>query len=181
MIIFDTETTGLVQPEAMPLSKQPQIIEFAAIKIDDITLEEKGRLEFLCNPGKPLTPEIVKITKITDAMLKGKKGFDCHAQQLIEFMFGERTIIAHNVAFDMSMLRLEARRLDLLSKTPWPPNQVCTVEASMPLKGFRLNLTKLHLHCMGKDFPQAHRAMADVEALVNCTRWLIKNSYITLP
>lgn len=46
-IVFDTETTGLLKPESAPLSEQPQIIEFAGIKVDFDTLEEIDRLEFL--------------------------------------------------------------------------------------------------------------------------------------
>lgn len=180
MIIFDTETTGLVQPWAMPIAKQPQIIEFAAIKIDDSSFKEIDRMEFLCNPGKPLPPEIVKITKITDAMLKGKLSFASHLPKLSEFFLGEEYIAAHNITFDTSMLQLELMRIDSLIKFPWPMHHIDTVESSMPLKGFRLNLTKLHAHCFGKDFPAAHRAMADVEALTKCTIWLIQNKYIRL-
>ena len=35
MILFDTETTGLVQAYATPLADQPHIIEFAALKLSD--------------------------------------------------------------------------------------------------------------------------------------------------
>ena len=35
IIMFDTETTGLLLPEGAPLENQPQIIEFAAIAMDN--------------------------------------------------------------------------------------------------------------------------------------------------
>jgi len=43
-IIFDTETTGLPVNSIIDIKKQPEIIEFAAIKIDDETLDEIDRL-----------------------------------------------------------------------------------------------------------------------------------------
>jgi DNA polymerase III alpha subunit (gram-positive type) len=181
MIIFDTETTGLTEPEAMPLTKQPQIIEYAAIKLDDETLEEVDRLEFLCDPGKPLPPEIIRITGLKDSDLAGKPKFCDMLHKLREFHLGERTIIAHNAAFDLSLMRYEMRRLDAMQRFPWPYNQVCTVVQSMPIKGFRLNMQKLHEHCFGKGFEGAHRAMTDVEALSKCVVWMINHDLITLP
>jgi DNA polymerase III alpha subunit (gram-positive type) len=178
MIIYDTETTGLVKPKAARLSEQPQIIEFAAIKIDPISLNEVDRIEFLCNPGVPLPAEIVKITRITDAMLKGKKTFAHHIPELKKFFLGSQHLVAHNLAFDRNMLHLELQRLDMVTMFPWPPDQFCTVEAAMPIRGFRLNLTKLHNHFFGKDFPEAHRAMHDVEALTKCVVEMIKKGYI---
>jgi DNA polymerase-3 subunit alpha len=180
MIIFDTETTCLAKPLAARLSDQPQIIEFAAIKLDDVTLNEVGRISLLINPCKELDPVITKITGITDSNLKVQKSFPHHIAAISDFFLGERYSLAHNHAFDSSMLEFELKRLDMLTKFPWPPKQICTVEASFPIKNFRLNLTKLHGHLFGKDFPVAHRAMADVEALTRCVVELIKRGLIKL-
>ena len=57
MIVFDLETTGLPKAEGSDLDMQPRIIEFGAIKVDD-NLEEVDRLEFFCNPGHELDPQI---------------------------------------------------------------------------------------------------------------------------
>lgn len=181
MIVWDTETTGLVKAKATRLSDQPKIIEFAAIKLDDITLDEVGRIEMLIDPQMPLPEFIVKNIKITDAMVKGKGTFAKHLPAISDFFIGERNSAAHNHAFDSNMLNFELSRLDKLTKFPWPPNQICTVEASYPMRRFRLNLTKLHLELFGKEFASAHRAMADVEALARCTKELIKKGFITLP
>lgn len=181
MIIWDTETTGLVGPIALPLSKQPRIIEFAGIKVDNKTHKEVGRLEFMCRQPTPLTAEIVGITGITDKMLSTKKTFAEHLPELADFFLGETISIAHNLAFDTSMLSMELQRLDYGCRFPWPFHQICTVVESHHLRGHRLSLTKLHNFCFGKDFPSAHRAMADVEALTKCTLWLIKNNHLQLP
>jgi DNA polymerase III epsilon subunit-like protein len=174
MIVFDTETTGLPKPISVPLADQPQIIEFAAIKLNDKTLKELDRLEFLVNPGLPLPAEIVKITRLTDDDLRDKPFFPSYYQRLVDFFFAERFMVAHNLAFDRNLLSYELMRMDKLIQFPWPPRHICTVEQSYHLKNHRLKLTDLHIIATGKAFPEAHRAMHDVEALVRCVRWLRK-------
>lgn len=174
MIIFDTETTNLVAPDAAPLDQQPYIVEFAAIKVDEKTLKEVARLEFLAKPKVPIPLESIQITGITNEMVKNAKPLAAHFPALVDFFFGCRTIIAHNLSFDLSVLRHEFTRLGKVTAFPWPPEQICTVERTLQLKGYRLNLGALHLELTGKELKEAHRAMADVEALARCVRALRK-------
>jgi DNA polymerase-3 subunit epsilon len=172
MIVFDTETTGLVQPELVPLNEQPKLIEFAAIKLDDFSLEEMERIQFLINPGEPLSDEIISITNIDDGMLENQPKFPAFYHDLVNFFIGESTMLAHNLNFDKSLLQFELMRIGKEYAFPWPWKQICTVEASFGIENKRMNLGKLHRHCTGEDFKDAHRAMADTEALVSCVRWL---------
>ena len=172
MIVFDTETTDLTLPTAADLKDQPHIIEFAAIKLCDQTLEEIERIEFLCHPGCMITEEITKITGITNEMLEGKPLFSEYYYELCGFFLGESRLVAHNLEFDKSMLKFELMRIDKLLAFPWPFNQRCTVEASYHLHNKRLNLTNLHKEATGKEFAGAHRAIVDVEALCTCVRWM---------
>lgn len=180
MIIFDTETTGLLKASIVDLDKQPKIIEFAAIKLDDKTLEEVDRIEFLVHPQETLPKEIIKITGLTDEKLKDAKTFEHHYEKLTDFFLGERILIAHNVSFDMGMLKNDLARIGRLTQFPYPPRQICTVVQTFQIKGYRLNLSKLHIHLFGEDFKEAHRAMHDVEALTKCVKELIKNQTIKL-
>ena len=134
MIVFDLETTGLPKAEGSDLDMQPRIIEFGAIKVDD-DLEEVDRLEFFCNPGHELDPQIIKITNITDDMLKDKKPFIAHYKDLCEFFIGQREIVAHNLPFDRKVLRFELERVDKLTKFPWPIEHICTVEVGQQVWG----------------------------------------------
>lgn len=180
MIIFDTETTGLIRNGFVELSKQPQIIEFAAIKLDDKTLEEIERIDFLVNPGKKLPPKITEITGIKDFDLINEKPFSHHFPKLVMFFFGEKYSFAHNHAFDTGMLSLELRRLKKQYQFPWPIRQICTVSATYSLNNYRLNLSRLYYHLFKKEFKNAHRAMADVEVLTKCVKELIKTEVIKL-
>jgi len=180
MIIFDTETTGLIKNGLIELSKQPQIIEFAAIKLDDSTLEEVDRLEFLANPGVKLPEIITKITGLTDGDLADEQPFKYYFPQLVKFFFGEKYSFAHNHSFDTGMLSLELRRMKKQYQFPWPFRQICTVNSTYHFKNFRLNLQRLHFHLFNKEFTEAHRAMKDVEALTKCVIKLIKDGVIEL-
>ncbi len=173
MIVCDTETTGLIEPMSLPLDRQPHIVEFAAIKLDDVTLEEVGRMEFLCKPPVQLTPEIMGITNLTNEILADKPPFAFYFEELVEFFLGQRHFVAHNAAFDASMIAFECRRLGLGGRFPWPRNHICTVEKSNHIDGFRLKLAQLHEKATGENhINHAHRAMADTEALVKGVRWL---------
>lgn len=178
MIVFDTETTGLPKPNGVALELQPQIIEFAGIKLADDTLEEISRLEFLANPGTPLPDIIIKITGLTDTVLAPAKSFGANLDALTEFFLGERSMCAHYVAFDRQMLVFEMTRLGKMHSFPWPQKHLCTVEASMPILGRKMKLGELHKHFFGKEHEEAHRAMPDVEALVACVRELRKGGMI---
>ncbi len=175
MIVFDTETTGLVKPLAYPIDQQPHIIEFAAIKLNDETLEEVSRLEFLVKPpeGIKLDKDVMEITKLTDDVLANEKSFINYYPQLVDFFIGERTMVGQNLAFDRNMMFFELKRLSLGLKFPWCPVHICTVERSFELKGYRMKLSELHELATGKPHDHnAHRAMADVEATVSCVKFL---------
>lgn len=167
IVVFDTETTGLVQPEPIPLEKQPQIIEFAGIKLDK-NLKEVDRLEFLVDPGIEIPKLITKITNITTSMTTGQGDFASHLKKLQNFFVGVEEFVAHNLMFDHDMLAIELRRIDKLTQFPWPPIRTCTVEATHHINNYRLNLGKLHKHLFNEEFTGAHRAMVDVEALTRC-------------
>lgn len=170
MIVFDTETTGIPKPQASKLSLQPQIIEFAAIKLDDETLKEVDRIQFLVNPKVKLPDKIVQITNITDKMLADEKPFNHHFPTLVDFFFGERKMIAHNLGFDRDMLKFEMMRMGTVLNFPWPPIHICTVEATFSMKGHRLKAGDLYEMATGREMKGAHRAMADVEALVEIVK-----------
>lgn len=180
MIVFDTETTGFTSSTEAPLKNQPKIIELFALKLDDNTLEETGSISLLINPGESLSEEIVKVTGITDDMLKGQPSFAAFLPKIQEFWLGERWAVGHNVTFDLDMIEIELRRLGMQFRFPWTPRRLCTVEASEHYHGRRLKLIDLHTHLFGKGFESAHRAENDVRATVDCLREMHRRGDIDL-
>jgi DNA polymerase III epsilon subunit-like protein len=172
VIVLDTETTELVENTLVPLDQQPRIIQLCAAKLDDETLEEVARLKFMCNPGVPIPAEVTKITGFTDADVKDKPKFARYYPQLVDFFFGERTLVAHNLPYDRKLLSYELMRLDKLIQFPWPPEHICTVEATADISGKYLKLTELYEMLTGTKLAQTHHADDDVDALVVCVRKL---------
>jgi DNA polymerase III epsilon subunit-like protein len=177
--LFDTETTGLLLPEGAPLANQPRIIEFAAIKINP-QLEEVGRLEFMCNPGLPLPAIITKITGITDKDLYGKLMFDHYISDLIDFFSDVDIVVAHNVNYDMGMLSNELRRNNSFDKFPWPSTNICTIEATYHIHNRRMKLEQAYEHFCNKPVINKHRAMGDVETLLELTKKLVEEGLLCL-
>jgi len=182
MIFGDTETTGLLQPEANELRNQPYITEIYLVKLElnkrngEFTFIDE--LETFVRPPIPISEEITKITGITDAMLMDAPSFAQIYPKLCEFFLGETTFVAHNCSFDTGMLWCELARLEKEFKFPWPSDQQCTVELSMPLENKRLSLAKLHEKAFGAPHENAHRAKNDVMAMVRCYSWLVQSGVI---
>lgn len=173
MILFDNETTGLIEHQSRPLAEQPEVIEVACLKLDDETLEEVARFTTFVKPSRlPLPAKIIEITGITDDMLKTAPSFARILPQLTDFFLGERTLVAHNASYDVGMFMLELRRLDRVNKFPWPSNHICTVETNMDVKGHRMKQVDLYKHITGSEPTVAHRAMDDVETLATIVRWM---------
>jgi len=180
LIIFDTETTGLIANSAIPLKEQPEIIELFALKLHiDNDLEEVGVWQSLFF-NKKVPEEVTKITSITTAMLAGEPKFAQMVDSLAEFFLGVRWCVGHNLSFDQDMLLMELRRLGMLAQFPWPPKKLCTVEATETIDGFRQSLTALHTKLFGEGFDAAHRAESDVRATARCLRELAAQGIVKL-
>jgi len=163
--VFDTETTDLINNSVVSDKHQPHIIEFYGCVVDDggKVVEE---LEFLCDPGVPITSDTTRITGIKAEDIAGKQKFDFHSEEVRRIIHSCDSVVAHNLKFDMSMVDVELNRLG--KKVMWPKTQICTVEETEWFMGYRLNLSSLHEHLFGMKFEGAHRAKVDVQALVRC-------------
>jgi len=179
-VLFDTETTGLIKPKANDVSAQPYITDLYMVKIERIgqKIEVLGAFETLLKVPVPLSPEITRITGLTDEDLADAPEFIEIYSTLAEFMTGVDSLVAHNLAFDRSMLANELVRCDKVIKFPWPRNHICTVEKTIHIEQRRLSLTRLHEHFFGVAFEGAHRARTDVNAMLKCYREMAKQGLI---
>lgn len=179
ILIFDTETTGLLKPSPAKLKTQPYIIELYACVLDE-NFKLLREFNSLFSVDFNLDPIITKITGLKDEDLKNQPVFIQKQKDLAKFFTGVDVMVAHNLEFDKSMLANELLRCDRLIQFPWSRHHVCTVEKSMNIRGHRLSLTNLHQELLGKQFSGAHRAKEDVHALVRCFHALIEKKYIEL-
>lgn len=173
--IFDTETTGLVTNRKLKLKSQPHIIEFYGCLVDLKKGKVLSEINQLIKPPDPflVTEEITRITGLKYEDLKDAPPFEDVAEKIITALEKAPVLIAHNLSFDKEMIEIEADRC-WDQKIKWPKRLLCTVEQTIHIKGFRLNLSGLHEHLFGEKFEGAHRAKVDVEALTRCCVKLVK-------
>ena len=94
-VLIDVETTGLDR-------QHDSVIELAVLPFEYARASGRvGRvhdcLVYREDPGRPIPPEVVRLTGITDAQVAGQKIDDAtvlHALQSVDL------VIAHNAAFD---------------------------------------------------------------------------------
>lgn len=163
MLIFDTETTGLVDNMSTRFEKQAEVIEFCGISIDPTDGKVIEEFDQLIRPTIPITEEITKLNNINNEMVRNAPTFKFLASDIRDLIERSDCVVAHNAAFDRDMVNLEFARLGQ-TKIAWP-RIICTIEATLHIKGYRLSLSALHEHLFGVTFDGAHRARADVEAL----------------
>lgn len=171
-IIFDTETTGLIESRKKPLSCQPEIIEFYGAYVDLETGDIINELELLIKPkhvkANKLDPIIEKITGLNYLKdLSTKETYAFYSEEIQNFFNQSDCAIAHNMSYDKDMIEIENERLQ--NDFKFPDRMICTIEQTMHLKGYRLNLNKLHEGLFDKGFTNAHRAKNDVNALIKCS------------
>lgn len=167
LLVFDWETTGLALHPDADVRKQPKAIEFGGAFIDCADGSLVERHERLINPGEPLEAIITKITGLTDAMLKDAPSFGDVLPEFRKMFARASGMLSHNLPFDRAILRGElARRNMNIADFPWPMHSMCTVGMYKEHWGRNPKLTELYEQVMGKPLAQTHRAMGDVNALV---------------
>jgi len=165
LLVFDWETTGLnLHPDA-DVRKQPHAIEFGGALISCADGSVTEELTLLINPGIELEPIITKITGITDAMLRNEPLFPACVPRLSAFFGKAEAMLSHNLPFDKAILLGELARHQVQA-FPLPRGELCSVGLYREQWGRNPKLLELYEAVMGKPLAQTHRAMDDVNALV---------------
>lgn len=165
IMVFDTETDGLIQNTAVALDKQPRVIEFYGLVIDEKANELEVVHHFM-NTERPVPEEITKITGYKTEDIKDKPVFKFCAPKLKEAIEACDRVVAHNASYDCQVMDFNMKRSNM-DAIKWP-EVICTVELTHHIKGHRLKLADLYQHLFGETFENAHTASADVRALTRC-------------
>jgi DNA polymerase III epsilon subunit family exonuclease len=177
LVIFDTETTGLVKSALVKPDEFPEIIEFAAIHLiaaEDVNgwlIEEANSFTTFVRPNGPITDEVTKITGITKQDVANAPSFSDIAATVRDWIEDADIQVAHNLAFDAEIIDYELKRAGMPKLELKYP--VCTVEQTLHLSGHRLSLGALHSHLFGSAPEKAHRALDDVKTLSRCVQDLM--------
>lgn len=152
-LLIDVETTGL------DLQKD-EIIELAMINftysLEGRVFEIGATFQRFNEPISPISPEITRITGITDAMVAGHT---IDETEVAAFVKPVGLVIAHNAGFDR---RFAERLSDVFVTKPW----ACSMsQIDWAAEGFEG--TKLHYLATGAGFfYDRHRAEDDCRAVI---------------
>lgn len=160
-MVFDLETTGL-SPE------RDGIVEIGALRIRDGRVVAEEPYQTLVRPQNSLGESVIipwhteRIHGISNDMVAGAPTID---EVLPEFLAwaGDVPLVAHNIGFDSSFMRVAAQRCGLR----WSPQkEICTVQLSRRAfpRERRHNLDSLAGR-LGLSFSAGgrHRSLGDVE------------------
>lgn len=174
-LVFDTETSGLIENPARRLEVQPEVISFASCFIipSEDSISNEYYKEF--KPRKPIGADITKITGLTNEQLNKCDYIDPHLDTLIHMLENAPIIIGQNVRFDMSMIELECMRYG--KSIVWP-TAVDLTQHAIFIKGYRLKLAELYLELFGKTFEDAHRADVDCRMTALCAIEMYKKGWL---
>ncbi len=154
VLILDTETTGLDW-------RVESIIELAMLAVDidlqtGLPVGEVEVYEDFEDPGRPIPPEIVKLTGITSKDVKGQKLNESKIKEMVE---RADLIVAHNAGFDRPFVE---KRLEVFEHKAW----ACSFQG-IDWKAQGFGSAKLEFLCSELGwFYDAHRAQVDCHALL---------------
>ncbi|MBQ3534142.1 MAG: PolC-type DNA polymerase III [Clostridia bacterium] len=148
IVCFDIETTGLkVDREA--------ITEIGAVVLKNGQVTD--RFQTFVNPNRRLTPEIIGLTGITDAMLADAPQLKEALRAFLDFV-GDRPLAAHNAEFDIGFIRAGCRKVGLDFDPTYVDTLILAQNLLPELNKYKLDIVAEHL-----DLPafNHHRASDD--------------------
>jgi len=179
-LFFDTETTGLPARWNAPVTdvnNWPRLVQLAWVMCDG-----QGQIMEECNhiirpEGFTIPEAVARLHGITTERAQDE-GADL-GEVLWQFSakLDEATaLVGHNISFDTCIVGAEFERARMMTTLFLKPTY-CTMKLStsyckLPNSGGRgykrPKLSELHRTLFGRDFEQAHNALADVRATVAC-------------
>ena len=152
MVVFDIETTGLSPVNC-------HITEIGAVKIKDGEITEK--FNTFVNPEVPIPEDIVRLTGITDEMVKGAPKVKEALESFLSFI-GDDMLIAHNANFDVGFISTYAEKCGLSFGNSYLDTVALSHYVNPELKNHKLD-TIVEAYKLGNF--NHHRASDDAEML----------------
>ncbi len=155
VVVLDTETTGLS-------FKDCTLIEISAARLRGREIVD--RFETFVHPGRPIPPEITKLTSITDLDVMDAPNAKEAVAALVDFVGGS-PVLAHNATFDRTFIEAVPGGHDV--SDIWVDTLALSRIALPRLSSHRLQSMAQAFGCASV----THRACDDVDAL--CGMWRI--------
>lgn len=161
IVAFDLETTGLDPDEH-------RIVEFAFVVLDD-DLEELDRWDQLVDPGRPIPEDATDVHGITDGDVAGCPSF-ASLGPLVQATIDDAVLMAYNHGFDRDFLHAELVRAGGYGVADGHPfiDPMVHFKRHVPTSPNKLSAAVEHY--LGEPLEDAHRALADTQAMVEVFR-----------
>lgn len=190
-LIFDTETTGMVEFKKPPEDKsQPDLIQLGMLLVDTVDWKPRARTAFLVTlaDGVRIDPAAKAAHGISEEECAR---FGVPASIACSFFnqacLQADVVVAHNLAFDVSIMKTALFRIGGKPHRLDGRQLVCTKEAStdvlkLPGKyGYKWpTLAEAYRHFTGLELEGAHDALVDTEACLQVFRALVETRVIDL-
>ncbi|MDO4749616.1 MAG: PolC-type DNA polymerase III [Eubacteriales bacterium] len=147
-VAFDLETTGL-DP------RSERMTEIGAVILSGGKIVRE--LRTFVNPGRPIPPEVVALTGITDRDVFDAPDEETALRLFLDFA-GDRPLAAHNAQFDLSFLQAAAERAGIVFDPPYADTLALSRSLLPGLGRYKLDIVARHLEL--PEF-QHHRAADD--------------------
>lgn len=182
-IFYDTETTGLPlfsEPSEDP--RQPHMVQLAAVMVDLDTKDDLQCIDLIIRPdGWVITQEMTDIHGISHEMAMDLGVSEKTATEALLDLVGTRLRVGHNESFDMRILRIatmryfnneraDAWKAGIAECTAGLTTKICNLPPTEKMIAAKRNhaktpnLQEAYKHFFGKEFDNAHSALADVMA-----------------
>ncbi len=129
MVVFDIETTGLSPVNC-------HITEIGAVRISGGEVTET--FQTFVDPETPIPEEIVRLTSITDEMVKGAPKVKEALESFFAFV-GQDMLIAHNANFDTGFIRAYAEKCGLVFPNTYLDTLALSRYVNADLKNHKLD------------------------------------------
>lgn len=147
-VIIDTETTGI--------RDDSEIVEIAILAVDGSVL-----LHELIKPLNPIDPHAIAVHGITDEMVQNCPTFSDLSNKIYSIL-KNKTVVAHNVEFDIKRLAFEFKRSGYTDYGATATE--CTMLLSMMNPKERWKRLSKTMKWLGIEYAgDAHRAVYDAE------------------
>ena len=154
IVCFDIETTGLDK-------RREVITEIGAVVLKNGEMGE--RFNTFVDPKRLLSPDITRLTGITDEMLVGAPSQEEALRAFLAFA-GDRPLAAHNAEFDMGFISAGCAKYDIPFKHSSVDSLILAQNLLPDLGKYKLNLVAEHLKLPAFN----HHRASDDAATVAC-------------
>jgi len=190
-LIFDTETTGMVQFRRPPEHpSQPDLIQLGMLFIDTADWLPRARHSMLVQlpEGARIEPAAHQAHGISEEDCARYGVPSIVACSLFnQLCLQAEIVVAHNLAFDTSIMKTALHRLGQKPHRLDGRQLVCTKEASTDVLklpgqyGYKWpTLAEAYRHYTGLEIDGAHDALVDTEACLAVFRGLVQGGVVAL-